>query len=508
MSFIYENKYLISELLKAAQAQPVAPAGTPAPVDPKTNVEFQNYLNLSKKLTDQLQKSYGFVAPDPNEAAEVAAENKADIKVPDLNTLGNFFEFIAKNKITVDGKRVVYLDEENPTDITYKPIDAERSVALAQEDVKEGQRTQIRGAYYANQDLLVKYVYNLLENASKQPPREQQFIKVMLGALLEKINKIYGTKLTTEYKKPGKILPDNTLLATFTEPLDMATYTTEGPNKLTFGDIKDGTALQKWINRVSIKGGDKVFPPLDKDANGCIAVQVIWARASFMVDRKIEEKVEGQNQIFKDKITETGKSITGPDGKPCALSTTKPGGSTSGGGSGTGVTDQDLQNIVSILPLDDDDIDFTRINNFFAAFRNLLDKGNIADKSYIESNMKAAEKFMTDALTLGNRPRVEMNMSWLELKHILALVPGTPVGQKYSLFLEQMQGVVEQTSSVVSHLYAKFVRKSNAADQRPQAIFNSQQRAEVESQINEKKVRNLRDLQTLANDRSKVVDIK
>jgi len=503
MSFIYENKNLIPELLKVAQT--AAPAVAP---DPNTDVEFKNYLSLTQKLTDQLQKSYGFKEPDPNEAAEVSAENKSDIKVPDLNTLGNFFEFIAKNKIMVGGKRVVYLGEEEPTDITYKPIDAERSEALAKEDIKDGQRSAIRAEYYANQELLVQYINNLLENASKQPPREQQFIKVMLGALLEKINKIYGTKLTTEYKKPGKILPDNTLLATFTEPLDMATYTTEGPNKLTFGDIKDGTALQKWINRVSIKVGDKVFPPLDKDANGCIAVQVIWARASFMVDRKIEEKVEGQNQIFKDKITETGKSITGPDGKPCALSTTKPGGSTSGGGSGTGVTSQDLQGLVQALPLDDDDIDFNRINNFFTTFRSVLEKGSVTNKSYIESNMKAAENFMKESLTLGNRPRFEMNMSWLELKHILNLVPGIPVGQKYSLFLEQMQGVVEQTSSVVSHLYALYVRKNNAADARPDAIFNSQQRAEVEAQINEKKVRNLRDLQALENNRSKVVDIK
>src|SRR5579863_3281093 len=131
MSFIYDDKKLLDNLIKSAIDFEVKfNKNGQLAANPNVNMEYRNYLTLTQKLVDQLSQQVSPTTPnkDPNAPATLLAAQNAPMKISDVVSLGNFFDYTIKNGITVDGQRPVYGANETGFDPKYwKPVDAEQS---------------------------------------------------------------------------------------------------------------------------------------------------------------------------------------------------------------------------------------------------------------------------------------------------------------------------------------------------------------------------------------------
>lgn len=463
MSFIYENDELISQLLKAAQA----PGGVaPGSTDPKTNVEFRKYLTVSQQLVNQLEKSLGIQTRSEGAESEVTSKTDAQMKVPDANTLGNFLEFIAQNEVAIDGKRVAYLGANDPGDTTYLPVDAERAIPLAQEVMKDGQRAAPEGSYWVNKDLIIKYIVSLLKAAKKEDETTQQFIKTMLGALIEKVNKIFHTKLTTDYQEPKKELPATEQLTTFRSPLDMKTFSQDGDKPLTYGDIANDTALINWVrsNNMGLviegrEGGALLSNNPDFDY--CVVLRVMFAKAQYLL-RNQSSTVELKNKhtAFVQKLSDIAPSVTGKDGKPCQLA--GGGGATPGAQPGQ-VTAAMFNQIISTLPFAGRDINFDRIKTFFRMVAPIMSNNTAATTHMAEVENTLMPQTLTQMRVAdGNIPLGE-TLEQFASRLIDSEKPGI-----YK-FLMSLNSILNGTRAVVENFYSQYGQQLNQMDRSYQA---------------------------------------
>lgn len=465
MSFIYKDNSLISELItKAVEFESKFNKHGQLAADPTVNVEFRNYLNLAKKLADNLKQEFFPPAKDPNALADVGAAQAAGMTVADLNSLGNFFEFIARNQVTVDGKRIAYFGGENPPDKrVWLPVDAERSVLAMETMDQEGNRGPLQAEYYVSKDLLGKYIQTLAASASQEDAEAQRLIKVMLGNLVNRINRIFNTKFSTDYKAPEKTLPADTVMATFPQVLDPKMYNADGPVKLTWGDLTSPNTLRNWVhaNKVGIKGKDKTLTDADQDFDYCVVVNTIYGKATYLKSRSTSDDVEKTNDLFVKKITEIGGKFTGPDGKACTLGGSGGGGGGQGGqpGQKPNVSPQALAQVIQRLPFAVRDIDFGRIRLFFEGVKPLL-----AHVPQAATYMNDVEAEMTrfssqiaargdTVIPLGQQPRQFVNM----LK-----APPVPKGQEGGVgaaffpALTSLNQIIDGTRAVVEMFNSQY----------------------------------------------------
>lgn len=384
MSFIYDDENLIFDLLKslAADVDKRVKNGQLA-TDPNVNMEYKNYLNLSNKLVDGLQQNY-FPAPaDPN-SAEVSAPADADMKIYDMNSFGNFLQFIAKNQVAVNGQRVAYLNTEQPPDKKkWLPVDAERSLFVETQN-EQGDRSAVQGEYFVNRDLLSKYMASLSEKISKEEPEVQRMMKTLLGGLVEKSNALLGTKNTVDHVQQAKssAYSSSDILGYFPQALDAKRYNEDGPVPLTWGDIQSAETIRGWVNskNISVTVPGKDGGPLGvnhPEFDFCVVARVLYGKATWLQRTKATNPELTQRYAdFAKKMSEVAPQLQGPDGKSCSLTagqsanqSGQQGGDQAGEG---GLSTQTVNNILSNLPFVEQNIDFDRIERFFEAVSPLV----------------------------------------------------------------------------------------------------------------------------------------
>lgn len=398
MSFIYEDDDLLSVLLKSAQVVD----------DARVNAEFKAYLDMSNKLVDSLRTKF---SPREN---QVASATPANMGVANMNSLGNFLDFTVQNGVTVGGQRVAYNAGENPPDLkNWLPVNAEKSSGLVESMDLEGHRKAMEGEYYVNKELLKKYITSLTADAAKEDAETQKMMKALLGGIIDKVNKILGTKLTTDYKEPEKKMDNKEVLTTFPETLDPKLYTQDGPKTLTWGDIQSADAIKAWVNNnnISIKVEGREGGPLgvnDPEFDFCVVARTIYGKATKLKASKPDP--DKKYESFVKKIVEAASGLQGPNGKACSL-----------GGASSSVTPPNAANInakiqalFTTLPYSRDAIDFSRIERFFAGIEPLMtavpECGTYIDQvrqciAKVTPMLKGAQTF-----PLGMQPRQFVNM--------------------------------------------------------------------------------------------------
>lgn len=362
MSFIYDDENLISQLLIQAiefekklnkQAQ-VAP-------NAKTNVEFQNLLNLSDKLVDQLKSQFNPEPKDPN-ASDIKASSGNGPKIADLNTLGNFLEYMVTNNVTVNNGRVVYAGSEEPPDKkVWLPINAERSVLAIESIDAEGKRTQLHADYYVHKDLIQRYLVNLSSQIPKADEETQKLMKALLGGLMETVNRIFRTKLTPDYKPPVEVFPDNTTLDNVPNPI---IPTGAGNVPLLVKDLKSIQTLNAWIedHNMSLKDAKGNVMTIQKNYDRCAFINALHARATAMANSARPETQKAKEYYVKAMV-QIASSVN------CTL----------GGGQSANqnapaqkLSPQVMARIFTTLPFIDGAIDFNRITTFFTLVEPLI----------------------------------------------------------------------------------------------------------------------------------------
>jgi len=396
MSFIYENDRLLAELIKSAIDHEVKfnKHGQMA-ADPSVNNELRNYLTVSQKLAEQLKNTYFPPAADTG-VVSTGTNKEAALGVPDLASLGNFLDFIVNNQILVDGKRVAYNGSETSIDTTeYLPVTAEQVKFMVETQNPQGERGQLQAEYYVSRALLEKYITSILKDTSKQDERAQQFIKVMLSARLQEINRIFRTKLTTEYKEPEKVLPDTAVVDNLPKDLSPEQPYGTGNVPLTIKDLKDSMSLNSWLktNTITLKAKNNSYLTINhEDFDHCTLLKILVNRAKYNSNRATDQNAKQYATAYDQRVraiaTEIQCDLGGqqqPNQKP---------GQTGQGGGLAAATPAILNQLSSLRPFNSQFISFQEISNFLELYEPFANDASVAQM--INKLQDSIQRFRSD----------------------------------------------------------------------------------------------------------------
>lgn len=393
MSFIYDDKKLLADLIKSAVDHEVKfnKHGQIA-ADPSVNAELRNYLTLTKKLADQLEQKY---FPPPADAAAVSTGTgkDANLGVPELSSLGNFLDFIVNNQITVGGQRVAYgANEKNPDPRQWKPVTAEQVKFMMETQTAEGDRAQFQADYYVNPALLSTYINSMLRDNSKEDESTQRFTKTMLGARIQDVNRIFKTKLTTDYKEPEVQTGDDKEVDRLPKVLDPQHPLAKGSEiSLFYKDIKSAEAFHAWLgaSKIAIKVDETTSAAIgDEKFNQCVVLNVLGERAQSLSSLSTVESKAWSAAYLRQIVqiaSQTNCQLTGVSTNPAA----------GAGGRGGASDPAALYKLATLLPFNADEINTRDLKIFADMYARLFPDPKItalvqqANKAFqdVDSNM-------------------------------------------------------------------------------------------------------------------------
>lgn len=433
MSFILDDKDLIDQLVqhgldfqaKFTKSGQVAAAGVNA------NTALQQVL-------DNLQEQITPAPKDPN-ASEISTESNQPVQLTSaaLESLGSLVQFLASNKVTMNGQRIAYDQQEDPKNESYQLYRLEPAAGY----LEVADRTKVTNGFFVNADLLVKYVVATQGLETKKP---NDVLRVQLGSIITQANRLLGTKISNTYKEPEKQLADSQVLDTFPQMIDPRNYSADGNTPLTFGDIKSPEAFNNWMQSKSITVGGKTMK--DQAFDACAVIQTVHSKAKWRLSRSTTADMKSQNTIYVKFVEQIAPSIVGADGKACALS----GVTSQTAGAGAGSEADGITRVLSVLPLRTDDIDFTRIKTFFDEYRKIMNQSRPDTASIINAMTNVENTSMPNATRMTENQMDTFPLAVDGTTLGTWLIP--PKGQReaHSL-IDNLRYVVTQTAAVVRH---------------------------------------------------------
>lgn len=406
MSFIFEDKKLLVELLKVAQVKPPV-AEAPPPVTEDTLSGYE----AAKRFLFGLQKDLGDVAA-PDAGAPIGTEGDPDPKLlksfpKDVRSIGDFLIWAANAKLTWNGKRIAWLPEE----IDQEPVTPEKQQAWVFQSYptdrndRSVDRKPKNVTAYADKDNLVAYLSYLRDTPEVQT---NEVAKFMISSIIGQANsylKMKGEKPidTKTPEKPKDALDPNMIVDILPDVLDPSNpkaglnshpYTgylaakKDELNWLQVSDLKDQTSFYAWLRNRQVKQPAKDKPNtfetvglLDTNSDKCLGIHLIYQRALELkgVAAGDDGFVSGYSRgvaLYLEQVTTLGRQLLGADGKPCSVVTvgTQNVQATKPGEAGVGHAEYDpaaAQKVVATLPLRVEILDFNKINEFFAEYRKM-----------------------------------------------------------------------------------------------------------------------------------------
>ena len=402
-----------------------------------------------KQLLDNLESQLYPQQKDQNAPAEVSTESDNPINLTStaLESLGALVAFLSQNKITVDGQRISYLQNEDPKNDSYQLYRLEPNAGF----LELADRTTVTNGYFVNKNLLVKYLTTLQASLAKKP---NDVLKVQLGSIVNQANKLLGAQLGSTYKEPEKTLADTQVLDSFPQTIDPKNYAADGNAALTFGDIKTPESLNSWIQGHSISVAGKTMK--DQDFDRCAVIQTIHSKAKWLLSRSVNEELKNRNTIYLKQIEKIGPSITGPDGKACTLvGTSSPRSEVSGGSGASSATADALDKIIDALPLAPGDIDFSRIKTFFDMYRQMVNPNRPGAASAIRAMDNVINTAMPNAQknTANQKDNYQLSVDATTLGTWLS---GNKGQTEANGLISNLRYVVSQTADVISDIKAAY----------------------------------------------------
>ena len=451
MSFIFQDRNLLEQLIKAAQSKPGIQ------VTPETISGYQAATRMLYKLQDALGDPNA-----PKAAAPLSSEYRLDpeegqLKVANLRTLGDFINWAAERAITWGGKRIAWTPAERNSDMENPEVaKAWAFTSYTPDRSRQLNREPDRIDAYANKEGLASYLAFLRDS---KEAKENNVFSFMIGSLIAELNRylrIKGeTPVAIRTTTPGTTIDPKLIIDVVPTLLDLNNpfeWLDERPftgnkresNWLQYIDIQTLQNFSNWLRERKVKNskGEEV-PVMDTNGDPCIALQVLYRRAVRLSEIS---KGESENYInavneYINKIKEYSKSFT-KDGVSCDVTSAGTGagrgrsgtggtdgtdGTEGGGrgrgrggpgsGTGTGGTDQRkseiIRQIASLYPLDASGVSFEKISAFCIAI----------------------EKFghpPWNSATTKIKDEIRQAKSTLSTKKPTSLIDGIPLGTPWS----------------------------------------------------------------------------
>lgn len=353
MSFILQDKNLVNTLLRQQLSKSAQQYVGVSPQD------FSAVRGIIANLEKQLSN------PTTAPGTEVATESDQPVALNSahMENLGTLVEFLATNKITVDGKRVAYTLAEKVEDPTYKLYRLQGAAGLLE---LANRNEAVQYGYYVNPELLVKYLNGLRGQLVKEP---NPVLNAQVEAIIQQANSQLETNIDKFYREPAKTLPDNQVLDRLPQNIKTNDPTSEGNIVLTYGDIASDTSFNNWIqqNNIGIDGKAYRHPQYNK----CGLLKVLSARAKSYMGNATSAQFK---EIYTTYAEVVGKLTVAFQ---CQTEAVTPGatdqqGGTTNGPVGAKNTAATLQQLTEILPLQMDQLDFGRIRDFVNQYRSIV----------------------------------------------------------------------------------------------------------------------------------------
>lgn len=478
MSFIFEDRKLLAELLKSAQAaQPAAP---PAPAAPVTVDDLSGY-EAAKKFLFGLQKDLGDVAA-PDAGAPIGTEGEPNPRLlksfpKDVRSIGDFLIWAANAKLTWNGKRIAWLPEE----IDQEPITQEKQNAWVFQSYPTDRndrsidRKPKNVTAYADKDNLIAYLSYLRDTPEVQ---SNEVAKFMISSIIGQTNGYLRMKGeqpidTKTPAKPKDALDPNMIVDVLPSVLDPANpkeglnshpYTgylaskKDELNWLQVSDLKDQSSFYAWLRNRKVKQGTATVGLLDTNSDKCLGIHAVYQRALELkgVAAGDDSFVSGYSRgvaLYLDAVTNFGRQLTGPDGKPCSVVSpgttnlqTKP-QNTSTQQPSAEFDPNAVQKVIAALPLRVEVMDFNKIQEFFNEYGKLNpDVGQWQNPAMVA--MDDALNLMLPSAAAGRRINLMAGpneiVGWLK--------PPGPGESNYMLFLNYLNTILDSVGSALTDL--------------------------------------------------------
>jgi hypothetical protein len=409
MSFIFENKDLIKQLIDAGVSFNKKFAQAAPPVD---NAAL---YDLAKRLAITTQRELGDPNAPKKSVAPVGSEKKDPVtgkpmtdipfSIPNARSLGQFITWLAENQITWNNHRFAWLGTEANVPGTAQALSSQTA---DYERFPENRIAKENDVFFIKQDL-ADYLSYFRDTAvpSVGDDTDRKLFEVVVKNLIEDVNKFMGKDKQLSTKAQTKPVSDlnpkdkvdgfmsNTIVLD-SNGVDLSGLPSSAPDfknervHILVETLQDLGKFKYWILQMRVqKPGGQPINVMDQLGDPCAVVHTLYARAQFLKGQKeaIDKVKPGYAKIidlYVRAVSDFGKQITMANGKSCAV--TRPGTDKSGTdkdtGAGTGAGDttgdskdqiaaqrvslQEIGRLISpsYLPLQRDQIDLSRIKHF------------------------------------------------------------------------------------------------------------------------------------------------
>jgi hypothetical protein len=455
MSFV--DIKLLEQLLKQGQTSASSPEDIAA------------LKNQVKSLQDQLGDVKG--AKDPNAMPEISHDgtifSAPQLKSDNLEDLRELVAWLTNNALTVDGQRISYAAKQDPKNQAWQfyQVEANGQLTPAPDHTPEAE------GYFIDPTLLNKYLVSLQAYNSQHP---NQFLQIQLTKIIQQANQQLGANVEEQYKVPEKALSDNVILDTVPKDfVDVRTSLIGGDVPLTYGDVKNDQAFNKWLSdhNVSIQEGDQKLLINNPSFNKGAILSILAARASYQISRATDAEAKEKAQIYnrqtqaiaiQNHITlnqtsqSTNKQTTDQKSTPNQEQANQPANAASL-----------IKEIVDTLPLALQNIDFNRIREFFGKMAQLM-SNNPTVMNYISNTEQLMQK--ATALTQNQDTVFQLGIAPESLARMFA-DQKTP-GKVFYPFVQLLDTIVDNVRAVVGYFVSQYNNQ-----------ISDQQRAFVYGQI-------------------------
>ena len=471
MSFLYNKSVylpIVEKLLKQAQ-QPNAP-GTPDLTKDQSQVSTNS---VALKLINNLSREIsGQQAP-----LNLTSDSDITLTSSDLVSKSTLFYFLSKNKVMLDGKRIVYTAAEATPQITSTLSEDTGDMGA---DAK-GKRNNVN--YYFDPKLLIPYLRNLQEKAealNKVGDTQGRLLQTMTGKIIEEVNQA-GTP-TGLVAKPVTInqiktdsVPENTVLDGFNSstfdkknpqmdgnadsrirwkfllvdnlntPYNFYKWLIEAPPAQIIVDYKDDNGND---NRKTIVVSKETIG--DRSADLGVVLYVLNLRANRV---GITEDAAKNNEIYKQKLQTLASSLninnsvignTGNQENNVQNEFSKQNNQNQIGQNNT-LKQEDFEKLKASYPLSIENISLDRIERFFTITGN--DKISAIYNNCIPYLRRAKSLSNTDIYTLSTD--ADTVMTWLAK-------PSSKGGNPYKDFLNQLRYIIKYTGDALNYIYVTY----------------------------------------------------
>ena len=373
MSFIYDNPWLIKQLLEAGtkSENQFSKKGQLAPL--------QEQKQLSDALRAALFNLRDQITPLQEGAGEVMqGSGGADLSSHNMDSMGDLVEWMAKNGTRIGGNVIVVDGKSERPSEEYGNFKIEPGTEIVTPLARPDRTAK---TFWINPTALKQYLVGL---QSDPKLKGNVIFQVQLLKLIQDANNQLDLDISEQYKEPAAPpLADNTPLDDVPNPVNQAGGSTV---PLVFGDLKSLQTFWNWAinHKMTMKKPDGSIVNAGTDEfDQCGFISAIAARAKSLYGYRrpnSQQYLERMQAIAQEANCDISQVVpqAGPQGQ------------------GGGLQDpQVLQHLVTLLPFNSQNVNFREIQKFINTYAPLARRSDISSQTaQVNESIQAIQSLM------------------------------------------------------------------------------------------------------------------